>query len=41
MIGTNIIDIKSLNARLENMGYPKFSDNFVSLGGGGHGERKL
>jgi hypothetical protein len=37
MFGTNIIDLGPLNSRLESKGYPKFSDNFFSLGGGGHG----
>lgn len=36
MVGGNIIDIKSLNLRLEKKGYSKLSDNFISLGGGGH-----
>lgn len=37
MFGGKIIDIKSLNSRLERKGYSKLSDNFISLGGGGHG----
>ena len=37
MLGGNIIDIKSLNSKLESKGYSKFSDNFISFGGGGHG----
>jgi len=37
MFGGNIIDIKSLNSKLESKGYSKFSDNFISFGGGGHG----
>jgi hypothetical protein len=36
MVGGSIIDIKDLNSRLEKKGYPKISDNFISLGGGGH-----
>ncbi len=36
MLGGNIIDIQNLNSRLETKGYPKFSDKFISLGGGGH-----
>jgi len=36
MFGGSIIDIKALNSRLEDKGYSKISDNFVSLGGGGH-----
>lgn len=37
MFGSSIIDIKALNSRLENKGYSKLSDNFISFGGGGHG----
>lgn len=37
MFGGSIIDIKSLNSKLDSKGYPKFPDNFISLGGGGHG----
>ncbi len=37
LLGGTIIDIKNLNLRLENKGYPKLSGNFISLGGGGHG----
>jgi len=36
-LGGSIIDIDALNSRLENKGYPKFSKNFFSLGGGGYG----
>ena len=37
MFGGSIIDIRSLNSRLENKGYSKFSDNLLTLGGGGYG----
>lgn len=37
MFGGSIIDINSLNSRLENKGYSKLSNNFISFGGGGHG----
>lgn len=37
MLGMSIIDIKDLNARLESKGYSEISDNFFSVGGGGHG----
>jgi hypothetical protein len=37
MFGGSIIDIKALNSRLEDKGYSKISDNFISFGGGGHG----
>lgn len=33
-IGSSIVDIKALNSRIENKGYSKISDNFISLGGG-------
>lgn len=36
MFGRSIIDIKDLNAKLESKGYSKISDNFFSVGGGGH-----
>jgi hypothetical protein len=36
MFGGSKIDLKTLNARLESKGYPTFSDNFFSLGGGGY-----
>ena len=32
MFGGNIIDIKSLNSKLESKGYSKLSDNFISFG---------
>jgi hypothetical protein len=34
MFGGSNLDIKSLNKKLESKGYSKFSDNFVSFGGG-------
>jgi len=34
MFGGSILDIKTLNSRLESKGYSKFSDNFISFGGG-------
>jgi len=37
MFGGSTIDIDKLNSRLASKGYPKFSDNFISIGGGGHG----
>ena len=37
MFGFNNLDIKNLNTALENKGYSKLSDNFLSFGGGGHG----
>ena len=37
MFGNTTIDIKSLNNRLASKGYPTMSDNFFSVGGGGHG----
>lgn len=37
MIGMSTLDINKLNSRLAEHGYPKFSDNFISIGGGGRG----
>lgn len=37
MVGGNIVNLKSMNQRLENKGYPKLPENLISLGGGGHG----
>jgi hypothetical protein len=37
MLGRSTIDIKDLNTKLESKGYSKISDNFFSVGGGGHG----
>ncbi len=37
MFGKSTIDLKDLNAKLEGKGYSKISDNFFSVGGGGHG----
>lgn len=34
--GNSIVNIKNLNTNLENLGYSKMSDNFVSVGGGSH-----
>lgn len=34
--GNSIINIKNLNSRLENLGYSKMPDNFISIGGGSH-----
>ena len=36
MFGSSIIDIKDLNAKLESKGFSSMSDNFFSVGGGGH-----
>jgi hypothetical protein len=36
MFGSSTINIKDLNARLENKGYPSLSDKFFCVGGGGH-----
>ncbi len=36
MAGGHILSISSLNTRLANRGYPKFSSTFTSFGGGGH-----
>ena len=37
MFGRGTIDIKALNSKLESKGYSTLSDNFFSVGGGGHG----
>ena len=36
MFGRSTIDIKDLNARLESKGFSPMSDQFFSVGGGGH-----
>jgi hypothetical protein len=36
-IGSGTMKIDKLNTRLSGKGYPKFSDSFLTLGGGGHG----
>jgi len=36
MFGRCIIDLGDLNSKLENNGYPAMSENFFSVGGGGH-----
>jgi len=36
MPGASILDLDNLNAKLQSTGYPSFSDNLFSLGGGGH-----
>ncbi|GBD03418.1 hypothetical protein HRbin19_00700 [bacterium HR19] len=36
ILGGKILNLSSLNTRLESKGYPKISNNFISLGGGGH-----
>ncbi|MFN3780670.1 MAG: hypothetical protein ACK4SO_00670 [Candidatus Kapaibacteriota bacterium] len=36
MAGGQILSIGSLNTRLAERGYPKFSSTFTSIGGGGH-----
>jgi hypothetical protein len=36
VLGGGIMDIKALGSRLESKGYPKPSENFISLGGGAH-----
>ena len=36
-IGMSMLDLKDLNSRLTAHKYPEFSDNFLSIGGGGHG----
>ncbi len=36
MTGGNKLDIKSLNSRLKNNGHSNISDEFISIGGGGH-----
>lgn len=35
-VGTQTVDIKGLNARLNAFGYPSFDDTYVTFGGGGH-----
>ncbi|OQX94850.1 hypothetical protein B6I21_08515 [candidate division KSB1 bacterium 4572_119] len=35
--GTNVLDLDALNSRLVSNGYKEFSNNFISIGGGGHG----
>ena len=37
MIGWSMLDIDKLNAQLSSKGYTEFSNNFISIGGGGHG----
>jgi len=37
MFGRSILDLGDLNSTLENNGYPAMSENFFSVGGGGHG----
>ncbi len=37
MVGNSILDMSALNSKLQSKGYPTFSNNFISLGGGGHG----
>ncbi len=37
MVGSSVIDLKALNSKLEEKGYPSLSDNLLSLGGGGYG----
>jgi len=36
-VGTQVADLGPLNNRLSNAGYPTFSSEMVSLGGGGYG----
>lgn len=36
-VGSGTLDIDKLNSRLAGKGYPKFSDSFLTVGGGGHG----
>jgi len=36
MIGGNQLDMDDLNSRLKDNGFTRFSDNYLSLGGGGH-----
>lgn len=35
--GTNVLDLDALNSRLVSNGYKEFSNNFIAIGGGGHG----
>jgi len=37
MMGVSVLDVDDLNTRLANSGYPEFSNNFISIGGGGRG----
>ncbi len=37
LLGGGTLDIGKLNDRLSQNGYSRFSDNFFSIGGGGHG----
>ena len=36
MVGFSQIDFDELNSRLTAKGYPEFSNNLITLGGGGH-----
>lgn len=36
MFGPTLMNLNDLNTKLKNKGYTEFSNNFVSLGGGGH-----
>ena len=36
MVGGNQLDMDDLNVRMKDNGYTEFSDNYLSLGGGGH-----
>ncbi len=36
MLGGSLIDLEALNSSPENKGYAKLSDNFLTIGGGGH-----
>jgi hypothetical protein len=36
VMGTSMLDIDELNTSLSNAGYSELSDNFFTLGGGGH-----
>jgi hypothetical protein len=36
MFGRSIVDLGDLNSKLESSGYPSMSENFFSVGGGGH-----
>ncbi len=37
MMGWSTLDLDELNVRLKSKGYTEFSNNFFSIGGGGHG----
>ncbi|MBC8179914.1 hypothetical protein H8E88_02210 [candidate division KSB1 bacterium] len=37
IMGLSVLNIDDLNSRLKSAGYPEFSNNFFSIGGGGHG----